>query len=142
VIRPGTYILLIKLDRDRDIIVGALGKVSFQKGTYCYVGSAMSGLDQRIGRHLSKEKRMRWHIDYLTSVADGVEAYESYPDPIPECSLARIAEESGGTPVVNGFGCSDCHCATHLFRLDGQSEKCIRSSKGLVVHNIADGNRA
>jgi len=41
----------------------------FPKGYYCYTGSARgsgsTNLKHRIGRHLKKEKRMFWHIDYV-----------------------------------------------------------------------------
>ena len=42
-IRKGTYVLIIALDSDREIAVGALGTLFFRKGRYCYVGSAMGG---------------------------------------------------------------------------------------------------
>ena len=78
----------------------------------------MGGLDQRVSRHLARCKGIRWHIDRLTTVCDGSEAWESYPDFIGECELARIAEECGGIPEMDGFGCSDCSWRTHLFRMD------------------------
>jgi len=61
----GSYILLIKLLKDSEIKVGSLGTISFKKGFYVYVGSAMGGLEQRINRHLRKNKKTFWHIDYL-----------------------------------------------------------------------------
>lgn len=120
-IRKGTYVLFITLLDSRDIEVGALGIQRFGKGTYCYVGSAMNGLDQRISRHKSKDKTLRWHADYLTVAADGVEAAESYPDPIPECELAMRMEACGAIPFIDGFGCSDCKCRTHLFKVCNKS---------------------
>ena len=57
----GTYSLLICLPEEKEIVVGGR-KASFPAGYYVYVGSAMGGLDQRIRRHLSREKRKRWHI--------------------------------------------------------------------------------
>ncbi len=120
-VRRGTYILVLTLAADREIAVGALGPCRFPAGQYCYVGSAAGGLDQRIGRHLRAEKKLKWHIDYLTVCADRCEAYESYPDPVPECELARMAEACGGRPAVDGFGCSDCRCRTHLFMTDGKA---------------------
>ena len=117
-VRRGTYALLVSMGSDSVLDVGALGEVPFPSGRYCYVGSAMGGLDQRVSRHLTKEKKARWHIDSLTMAADSAEAYESYPDPVPECELARIAEESGMEPWAEGFGCSDCRCRTHLFRTE------------------------
>lgn len=120
-VRKGTYVLFVTLDAGTEISPGALGLHFFDAGTYCYAGSAMGGLDQRLSRHLSRTKKLRWHIDYLTSVCGGCEAWESYPDPIPECTLARMAAECGGVPEMDGFGCSDCKCRTHLFRMDSRS---------------------
>lgn len=69
-VRRGTYLLAVRLDSPRTVGVGALGDIRFDAGVYIYVGSAMGGLDQRVGRHLSGRKTLRWHIDYLTSVCD------------------------------------------------------------------------
>jgi Uri superfamily endonuclease len=115
-VRKGTFVLVIKLETSGTVCAGALGGHVFPPGTYLYAGSAMGGLDQRLSRHLRKEKPLRWHVDYLTTVCDSSEAYESYPDPVPECALAGAIEECGGIPEMKGFGCSDCGCATHLFR--------------------------
>ena len=117
-VRRGTYVLAVHLEAPRRVTVGALGTHDFAPGLYLYAGSAMGGLDQRLKRHLSKEKTVRWHIDYLTTVCERSEAYESYPDPVPECEIARTIEACGGVPEMPGFGCSDCRCGTHLFRAD------------------------
>ncbi len=121
--RKGTYVIIIALGSDADIRVGALGIFRFPKGTYCYVGSALGGIDPRVRRHLRKDKVLKWHADYLTTNAESCRAYISYPDYIPECELAGIAEKCGMEPAVKGFGCSDCGCYTHLFRTDGESLK-------------------
>lgn len=91
----------------------------------------MGGLDQRIVRHLSKEKKVRWHIDRLTLLADSMFAYESYPDFVPECELASVLESAGGIPAVKGFGCSDCSCFTHLFRVEHRAILDVVSRLGL-----------
>lgn len=135
-VRKGTYVLVTILDADRDITVGALGTLHFPKGLYCYVGSAMAGLDQRLSRHLRKNKALKWHIDYLTTSADRVYAFESYPDPIPECTLARLAEECGMEPFAKGFGCSDCSCRTHLFSCDGESVARLLEMAELISFNL------
>jgi len=128
-IRKGTYVLLITLGADADIDVGALGTLHFSEGQYCYVGSAMGGLDQRVSRHIRKEKKVKWHADYITVKAESVEAFESYPDFIPECDLARMAEASGMKPSHKGFGCSDCGCSTHLFRVEpGSMDRLLEDS--------------
>jgi Uri superfamily endonuclease len=117
-VRKGTYVLFVTLGSDRNITVGARGPHLFKAGTYCYVGSAMAGLDQRLTRHLAHEKTLKWHIDYLTTVCDSSEAWISYPEPIPECELADRVGALGGIPEMEHFGCSDCRCLTHLFRVD------------------------
>ena len=116
--RSGIYVLFIRFDTPKDVTVGALGKMRFH-GDYCYVGSAMNGLDQRISRHLSKDKKIHWHIDHLTVAADGIEAFESSSK--DECGLRRKAEASGMVPAVKGFGCSDCKCDTHLLITNGKN---------------------
>ena len=130
--RKGTYVLVITLGTDMDIRVGALGTLHFSRGRYLYVGSAMGGLDQRVSRHIRRDKSIRWHIDNLTTVADSVGAYESYPDPVPECTLASMASSHGMEPAVKGFGCSDCCCPTHLFRIVPGSLEALVSDAGLV----------
>ena len=61
----GSYVLLIELKENTNIKVGKLGKVFFKKGFYAYVGSALNGIEQRIQRHMRKDKKTHWHIDYL-----------------------------------------------------------------------------
>ena len=135
-IRKGTYVLAITLGADTEIQVGALGNLSFSKGMYCYVGSAMGGLDQRLRRHLSKDKIMKWHADYLTVRADECRAYISYPDFVPECDLAAMAESCGMEPSFKGFGCSDCGCRTHLFRCTDKSLKALIDRARLDEYNL------
>ncbi len=135
-IRKGTYILFMEFSEDNDILVGSLGKCHLERGTYCYVGSAMGGIDQRVDRHLASAKVVRWHIDRLTSISDHKEAYISYPDFIPECDLAKMAEGCGAVPVIKGFGCSDCQCNTHLFMIkDDVKEKIITDARLVPFHD-------
>jgi len=109
----GTYILLLRLDGKRTITVGRLGAVAFRRGWYCYVGSALNGLEKRIGRHLRSAKRRRWHIDYLLDSARIAEVY-AIPDGMRhECPVAGLLAESLET--VRRFGSSDCRCPGHLF---------------------------
>jgi len=129
--RKGTYLLFLKFYGPRDVSVGALGTLSIAAGEYCYVGSAMNGLDERLGRHLSKDKRIRWHIDRLTSCADDMYAFVSL-DPIPECVLSETAKGCGCHPVFKGFGCSDCRCWTHLFLVDDPSKQRLLRETGVM----------
>jgi Uri superfamily endonuclease len=64
----GAYFLVIFLtagENRKKIPIGKLGTFYFPAGFYIYVGSALNGLDARITRHLSKNKKKRWHIDYF-----------------------------------------------------------------------------
>ncbi len=129
--RGGTYVLLLDFFSSMDIEVGRLGVLHFEPGRYCYVGSAMGGLDQRLSRHLRDDKKVRWHVDRLTIPADRREAWESYPDCVGECDLAHCAEECGMVPVHPGFGCSDCRCRTHLFMVPEGSDRRLITECGL-----------
>jgi Uri superfamily endonuclease len=94
-----------------------LGKATFAKGFYAYVGSAQTNLEKRIQRHLRKEKRMFWHIDYLLDAEDAeiVQVLFKETNKTEECAFAKVIAERG--EPINGFGCSDCHCVSHLFRI-------------------------
>lgn len=120
--------------KDLNVEVGSLGSINLKVGEYCYVGSAMGGLDQRINRHLSKNKNMHWHIDRLTVAADKIEVFESFPDYIAECKLSLMAKEAGCVPIISGFGCSDCCCDTHLFMVDATSKDRFISFTGLTEY--------
>jgi Uncharacterized conserved protein len=128
--RYGTYVLFIHFDDPKEMTVGALGAIRFH-GDLCYIGSAMNGLDQRISRHLSKDKKIHWHIDNITVAADSIEAFES--PSYDECGLRRKAEEAGMIPAVKGFGCSDCRCDTHLLRSDEKSRIRLIESERLTM---------
>ncbi len=108
---PGSYALVLKLDSGRELLTRGR-RFMLRKGYYVYVGSALSGLEARIGRHLRKEKRKFWHIDYLLEHAGVVEVLR-FPGG-KECGIARDVEEASDGSV-KGFGCSDCRCSSHLF---------------------------
>ena len=99
------------------IKVGALGALAFRAGWHIYVGSALgSGGLLRLRRHISlarlRDKRQKWHIDYLLTSPCFSLAYVVYAvtgDHL-ECKLACGLDE-GGIPK---FGCSDCSCTSHL----------------------------
>ena len=132
--RRGTYVLFLTFNSSFSSEVGSLGHIYLPPGEYCYVGSAMGGLAHRLDRHLSKDKKIRWHIDRLTMAADHMVAFESYPDPVPECDLGAIAKESGCIPAVKGFGCSDCKCFTHLFSVPENARARLIKLAGLTEY--------
>jgi Uri superfamily endonuclease len=114
----GVYVLVIQVDEDTDANVGALGRLTFRKGLYAYVGSAQNNLEKRVSRHLGKEKRMFWHVDYLldNDAAKVIEVFHKQADKIEECAIAKVIGERG--EAIKGFGSSDCSCKSHLFRIE------------------------
>lgn len=109
----GSYLLVMELKNTKTIPVGKLGKIDFKKSYYIYVGSALNGLDQRIQRHLRKQKKTHWHIDYLLNYAKIVNIFYKQNELKEECFIARILEKE--LSAIPGFGCSDCSCKSHLF---------------------------
>ena len=108
----GIYVLLIQLDVASNIQT-AKHRFIFESGFYGYVGSALSGLERRLTRHLRTDKRFHWHIDYLLAVARINKVICGEIGKSKECALAGISSQKL-TPI-NGFGCSDCRCTSHLF---------------------------
>ncbi len=110
----GSYVLVMRLDRNRQVSVGELGSIPFTAGYYLYVGSAMKTLAARIARHQRHAKKLRWHVDYLRAVADSVTPLPIRSSQRRECDIAEALAEilAGGPPR---FGSSDCKCKTHLF---------------------------
>jgi len=110
--------MLFRLPRDVAVRVGGLGVQVFNVGRYAYVGSAMSGLEPRVRRHLNASGAKRWHIDYLMGHSVERRALLFISDEDLECYLARVVRNlPGTTEPMRGFGSSDCACRTHLFRL-------------------------
>jgi len=127
----GIYCLVIYLDSPKSIRIGALGVTDFPAGYYLYVGSALGGLS-RLDRHFrfSKEHytRPKWHIDYLDFVAPILYAYYAETERRLECTLATTL----GGVSVNGFGCSDCSCESHLlYRTSDPSKEIIYAFRSL-----------
>ena len=88
-VRKGTYVLVIALGSDRDIRVGALGTFHFPKGTYCYTGSAMAGLDQRLSRHLRRDKTLSGMWTILSKKRTTSAPWNPIPTPSPNAPLLK-----------------------------------------------------
>ncbi len=109
----GSYLLVFSLPTAATIQVGKLGNVSFNKGWYVYVGSAMNGVEQRVQRHLRTQKKTHWHIDYLLPFVDHIDVFYQESNVKKECTIAQAL--SATLQEVPFFGCSDCSCPSHLF---------------------------
>jgi Uri superfamily endonuclease len=114
----GIYTLLVNLDKEISINIGALGKTVFTGGTYVYVGSAQNNLEKRVQRHLQRTKKLFWHIDYFLNndASEITRVFYLKDGKTGECRIADELSKRG--EAIRGFGCSDCHCTSHLFRLE------------------------
>ena len=110
----GIYTIIIKLQKGRDISIGKLETISVAAGYYVYVGSALNGLSSRIVRHLRKEKKLHWHIDYFLQKTQVIEIIYCVTEENRECVLSSRLDQK--LKHVRHFGCSDCSCQSHLFR--------------------------
>jgi len=111
----GAYLLLLENQADVAQSVGKLGLVTFPRGWYVYVGSAMNSLDTRLKRHQRTQKTRFWHIDYIASSVMPVrKVYPIRRAARIEEALAR-ALESISDGAIPGFGASDSAVRSHLF---------------------------
>jgi sugar fermentation stimulation protein A len=126
----GVYILVIDLEEKIDIKVGRLGHRSFSPGKYLYVGRAKKYLNGRLRRHLRKNKKKFWHIDYLLQHAELEEIWLRRGS-LDECQTAAMILSvcpEAACPV-RGFGSSDCRCPSHLMNYSGQARALPRLRK-------------
>lgn len=119
----GTYILVLFARENFSKRIGALGEIKFDKGFYCYVGSAMgkrgsATLENRLKRHVktSANKSIHWHIDYMLD-SETILIYKIYILPNDKRLECKIAKEINrrADKIVKNFGSSDCSCPSHLY---------------------------
>ena len=109
----GTYIIVLRVDRDVEISRPSVQVLP--KGIYAYVGSAMNSLTGRLKRHLSKGKKVHWHIDQLTEIGEVALVFGFVGKRI-ERDLSNFM--SGRFEVVKNFGSSDIDTKGNLFVID------------------------
>lgn len=115
----GSYILIAELNIAKRIHVGSLGVTLFPESFYVYLGSALGGLKPRVKRHLTKAKKLKWHIDHLLNEADVSQVILCETERRLECLLAQALVTK--LPFIPDFGSSDCHCKSHLYFTDNKS---------------------
>ena len=138
----GIYIIIMKLNTERNIRTGRLGVLHFPPGYYAYIGSALGGFKSRIKRHLSKNKKLKWHIDYLLNEAEVLQITFCITKRQLECVLAQsLAKDLIPIPY---FGSSDCRCKSHLYFSNNQHDlNCSidKSIAGLVSqYDVVEDN--
>ena len=116
----GCYCLVICLEKTQKIKIGKkLGKIEFESGYYVYVGSAMNSLESRLKRHLSDDKKLHWHVDYLLEKSKIVDIIYNENKKV-ECEVSQyLASKTEG---ITDFGCSDCECESHLYYFKNRNE--------------------
>lgn len=126
----GVYTIVVEVAEDLDVEVGSLGIIHLERGYYAYTGSGLGkgalSVRGRVSRHISRAKRLKWHIDFLLShpraLVVGVVASRASKE--YECVVALNLAKGG---FVKRFGCSDCRCKSHLARLNCRGlEECLR----------------
>jgi len=146
----GVYTLIIFLSQESPIKIGKLGEFNFLKGYYAYTGSALGpykrSLKNRVYRHIRKDKKLRWHIDYLlespNALVTAVVAIET--NERLECKINKlIAEKLNGTILIEGFGASDCkkNCKSHLLFLNNMKNVELKTLK-LYEENFGEESLA
>lgn len=108
----GLYTLILFLKKDDRIL-----RWNVKRGYLYYTGSGMNNLESRVKRHFRNEKKLRWHIDHLTSSREvkKLGAVMAETDRKMECEVNMTISRSFGI-VIKGFGSSDCRsgCGGHL----------------------------
>ncbi len=112
----GAYLLIIELDREITIE----NRWNLKAGLYVYVGSAMSGLIQRISRHMKKDKREHWHIDHLLRHGKILSVIMFPSEERLEEEISRYLSRVLDGP--RGFGSSDLKVRTNLYKIEKLGE--------------------
>ncbi len=130
----GIYVIISELTKPVEIEVRSGRCFTFNDGCYAYVGSALSGLEARINRHLAKTKKYHWHIDYLLHHALIRSIIYAETEHREECFIAReLAKKLFSVPH---FGCSDCRCSSHLFFAPSQDKLRQRVIEAFTTRNL------
>lgn len=118
---PGTYALLLHVEDEQIVEVGALGVMTVRPGVYVYLGSAFGpgGLRARVKRHARNDGAQHWHVDYLRAVTTLETVWYTHDATRRECVWAEIVRSlPGATVPMEGFGASNCNCPAHLTRFE------------------------
>jgi len=126
----GSYVLLMKLPEEQRITIGTSQAVHFPRGYDAYVGSAMGSFKSRLNRHIKRNKKAHWHIDYLRQRASINDVILCETGSRVECAIARSLSRQ--FDFIPGFGSSDCKYRSHLFFASDEEQM-----KSKVMANIS-----
>ncbi|MEM3612282.1 MAG: GIY-YIG nuclease family protein [Candidatus Bathyarchaeia archaeon] len=126
----GVYVLAISVSKNINVKVCSRKNFFLEKGFYAYAGSAQKSLEKRLIRHFSKTSKKRfWHIDHLLAI-NGVSVVKAFYKEATKQEECRTAQSLGGIAFpIDGFGCSDCKCRSHLFSFKSLSlleDECLK----------------
>ena len=129
----GVYVLVILLKNNETIVMHGK-KYNLSSGYYCYVGSALgrgsTTIENRIKRHLKKEKKKFWNIDHITTLESSeiVSIFYAETNTNRECDISlEIYNKKIGDVVISKFGSHDCRkCPTHFYKIVSENLEDIR----------------
>ena len=133
----GSYCLLFEVDSDLKVKVRNGRNFQIKRGIYIYCGSAFGGggVKRRVLRHLKRDKKEHWHIDFLTT-RDETEfiGFWIFEGKRCECEIAGKISNFG--EAVKGFGSTDCRCESHLFKVEDLNpvEEIFRELEGKLLN--------
>ena len=114
-------------------------------GIYLYFGSAQgttsTSLEKRLTRHFKKksQKKIFWHIDYLTSYSDTriIIAYYNIKTEITECLALQDFVQKNQTEIIPNFGSTDCKskCGGHLLFFSSDCKVLADLDNYLILKN-------
>ncbi len=121
--KKGAYVLVLYSSSNKSVQIGRLGKMKLKPGWYIYTGSAFGsgGLAARLKRHLSKQKKIYWHIDYLLQHIKLREIW--FTDHFEKLELEWVkilSLLSGNNIPMKNFGSSDSKLDSHLFYFENR----------------------
>lgn len=113
----GSYVLILKAPKEGKVTIGKFGELNFSGHWMVYVGSALGpgGLKSRLNRHLRKDKKLHWHVDYLLERVEVQEVWYSLAErKLEEEWAAYFRNQPNAVMPLKGFGAADCRCPGHL----------------------------
>ncbi|WP_457754764.1 GIY-YIG nuclease family protein [Thermovibrio ammonificans] len=132
----GSYCLIFRLTESTEVETKGGKRFTLEAGIYCYAGSAFGpgGVEARVSRHLRREKKLKWHIDFVTTLrCFEPEVVAVLEGKRAECLIAGELSKLG--EPVKGFGSTDCKCPSHLIKLESpQSAYRLLEKLGAKIH--------